>query len=47
MELGREDYLRRLALYEECKATGFWSGYPESPVVAEPDEWVFRSANLE
>jgi hypothetical protein len=43
MELGREDYLRRLALYEECKATGFWSGYPESPVVAEPDEWVFRS----
>lgn len=23
MELGREDYLRRLALYEECMATGF------------------------
>jgi hypothetical protein len=43
MQVGWDDYLARLGLYEECLNTGMWPGRPTAVVEVEAKEWQLRS----
>lgn len=43
LQVGREEYLRHLAVYAECLRTGAWPGYPDGVGEISLPSWAFKA----
>jgi hypothetical protein len=42
LEIGRNEYMRLLSTYVECKRSDKWPGYPERLYTSTPPEWLVK-----